>query len=68
MRDGAISAGHARALLAVDNPEAVARRIVEEGLTVRDVEALAHQADGGAKEASRGQAAKSRKGRQHARA
>lgn len=52
VRDGAISAGHARALLAVDNPEAVARRIVEEGLTVRDVEALAHQADGGAKEAS----------------
>lgn len=41
VRDGAISAGHARALLAVDNPEAVARRIVEEGLTVRDVEALA---------------------------
>lgn len=41
VRDGAISAGHARALLAVENPEAVARRIVEEGLTVRDVEALA---------------------------
>lgn len=41
VRDGAISAGHARALLAVENPEAVARRIIEEGLTVRDVEALA---------------------------
>lgn len=41
VRDGAISAGHARALLAVENPEAVARRIVEEGLTVREVEALA---------------------------
>jgi ParB family chromosome partitioning protein len=41
VKDGAISAGHARALLAVENPEAVARRIVEEGLTVRDVEALA---------------------------
>ncbi len=43
VREGAISAGHARALLAVDNPEAVARRIVEEGLTVRDVEALAQE-------------------------
>ncbi len=51
VRDGAISAGHARALLAVDNPEAVARRIVAEGLTVRDVEALAHQNEGVAKEA-----------------
>jgi ParB family transcriptional regulator, chromosome partitioning protein len=39
--DGKISAGHARALLAVDDAEAVARRIVEQGLTVRDVEALA---------------------------
>jgi ParB family chromosome partitioning protein len=43
LREGAISAGHARALLAVENPEAVARRIVEEGLTVRDVEALAQR-------------------------
>ncbi|MGD9659470.1 MAG: ParB/RepB/Spo0J family partition protein, partial [Methylocystis sp.] len=35
--EGAISAGHARALLAVADPAAVARRIVEQGLTVRDV-------------------------------
>jgi ParB family chromosome partitioning protein len=40
VRDGAISAGHARALLSVENPEAVARQIVEQGLTVRDVEAM----------------------------
>lgn len=53
VRDGAISAGHARALLAVDNPEVVARRIVEEGLTVRDVEALAQgQQAGAGKEAA----------------
>ena len=39
--EGAISAGHARALLAVADPAAVARRIVEKGLTVRDVERLA---------------------------
>lgn len=41
LRDGLISAGHARALLALDNPEVVARQIVERGLTVRDVEAMA---------------------------
>ena len=38
---GEITAGHARALLAVKDPEAVARRIVVEGLSVREVEALA---------------------------
>lgn len=38
---GEITAGHARALLAVKDPETIARRIVEEGLSVRDVEALA---------------------------
>lgn len=48
VRDGLISAGHARALLAVENPEAVARQIVEQGLTVRDVEALSQsQTEGG---------------------
>jgi ParB family chromosome partitioning protein len=38
--DGLISAGHARALLSVSDPERVAKQIVEEGLTVRDVERL----------------------------
>jgi ParB family chromosome partitioning protein len=38
--EGAISAGHARALLALENPAAAARQIVEQGLSVRDVEAL----------------------------
>lgn len=37
---GEISAGHGRALLAVDDPDRVADRIVERGLTVRDVERL----------------------------
>jgi ParB family chromosome partitioning protein len=44
VRSGAISAGHARALLALDDPEAAARRIVAEGLTVRDVERLSQAA------------------------
>lgn len=38
---GAISAGHARSLLSVADPEAVAARIIDKGLTVRDVEKIA---------------------------
>jgi ParB family chromosome partitioning protein len=41
--EGALSAGHARALLAVPNPEDVARRVIEQGLTVRDVERLGQE-------------------------
>ena len=37
---GQISAGHARALLAVADPDALADRIVAEGLTVRDIERM----------------------------
>jgi ParB family transcriptional regulator, chromosome partitioning protein len=37
---GKISAGHARALLAVADPDALANRIAAEGLTVRDIERL----------------------------
>lgn len=38
--DGSVSAGHARALLAVSDPEQIAKRIIEQGLTVRDIERL----------------------------
>ena len=41
LSEGAISAGHARALLALPDPDRIADRIVELGLTVRDVERLA---------------------------
>jgi ParB family transcriptional regulator, chromosome partitioning protein len=40
---GKISAGHARALINQPDPEALAREIVERGLNVRDVEALAQE-------------------------
>src|SRR5262245_42017815 len=43
LHQGKISAGHARALLAQPDPEAVARAIVEQGLNVRQVEALAQE-------------------------
>jgi ParB family chromosome partitioning protein len=39
--DGSLSAGHARALLALPDPAAAARRVIEQGLTVRDVEKMA---------------------------
>jgi ParB family transcriptional regulator, chromosome partitioning protein len=41
--NGELSAGHARALIGVPDPLAAAKRIVEEGLNVRQAEALAHE-------------------------
>jgi ParB family transcriptional regulator, chromosome partitioning protein len=55
LQEGKLTAGHARALLASDNPEALAKAIVEKGLNVRDVEALA-----GAQAEARGKAPKRR--------
>ncbi|WP_343313058.1 ParB/RepB/Spo0J family partition protein [Brucella sp. BE17] len=39
--DGALSAGHARSLITMENPTQLAEKIVKEGLSVRQVEALA---------------------------
>jgi ParB family chromosome partitioning protein len=41
LRDGALTAGHARALLTAPNPEAMALQVVDRGLNVRQTEALA---------------------------
>jgi ParB family chromosome partitioning protein len=41
---GELSAGHARALIGVPDPSGAAKRIVAEGLNVRQAEALAHEA------------------------
>ncbi len=43
LRDGKISAGHARALVVYDDPVALARRVVAESLSVRDVERMVKQ-------------------------
>jgi ParB family transcriptional regulator, chromosome partitioning protein len=43
LAEGHLSAGHARALLSVSDPDAVAKRVVEQGLSVRDVERLTQQ-------------------------
>lgn len=41
--EGKLTAGHARALLAVPDPETVAQEVVEKGLNVREVEGLVQQ-------------------------
>ena len=46
VREGKLSAGHARALLGQADPEKMARVIVEQGLNVRAVEAIAQELAG----------------------
>ena len=41
VRDGTLTAGHARALITAPDPAALARRVVDRGLSVRETEALA---------------------------
>jgi ParB family transcriptional regulator, chromosome partitioning protein len=43
LRDGRLSAGHARALITTDDPVALARLVVANGLSVRETESLAKQ-------------------------
>ncbi|NKB51576.1 MAG: ParB/RepB/Spo0J family partition protein [Rhizobiaceae bacterium] len=43
LSSGTLSSGHARALIPMESPEALAKRIVAEGLSVRQVEQLAAQ-------------------------
>lgn len=40
LEEGKLTAGHARTLLSADDPEALARSIIERGLSVRDTEAV----------------------------
>ena len=45
--DGKLSAGHARALITSDDPSALAKQVVQHGLSVRATEALAKKKDDG---------------------
>lgn len=45
VREGHISAGHARALIGTEDPIAMARKVIAKGLSVRDVEKLARKTD-----------------------
>ncbi|HEX8661806.1 MAG TPA: ParB/RepB/Spo0J family partition protein [Brevundimonas sp.] len=49
VRNDKMSAGHARALITAPNPAALAQKIVDEGLNVRQAEALARRAAEGPK-------------------
>lgn len=54
LRDGQLTAGHARALVTAADPAALARRIVAQGLSVRQAEALARNAAGPKRRAGAG--------------
>lgn len=54
LRDGALSAGHARTLVTAKDPIALAKRIVEGGLSVRQAERLAAEDSGRSKPKSSG--------------
>jgi len=47
VKDGALSAGHARALITSENPSILAKSVVRDGLSVRATEALAKKQNGG---------------------
>jgi len=47
LRDGVLSAGHARALITSDNPTTLARDVVAKGLSVRETERLAQKPKSG---------------------
>lgn len=54
LREGKLSAGHARALVTTSDPTALARQVIARGLSVRETERLAKApAAGGGKKASR---------------
>jgi ParB family chromosome partitioning protein len=44
VRDGRLSSGHARAILTAPDPRGLAKRAIEQGLNVREIERLAQQA------------------------
>lgn len=54
--NGSLSAGHARTLITADNPAALADKIVRDGLSVRQAEALA-QGEGGKQQSPKAKAA-----------
>ena len=47
LREGQLSAGHARALITTDDPVALARQVVAKGLSVRETEKLARKEPAG---------------------
>lgn len=60
--DGALSAGHARALLGAADPEALAQEVAEKGLNVRETERLAQAVRNATAEPKRGTASDDARG------
>ena len=58
IEEGILTAGHARALVASDEPEALAEKIIKLGMTVRQTEELARSAEGNQRKAVRAAAKK----------
>lgn len=58
IKEGKLSAGHARALVGLDNAEALAEQIIEKGLSVRQVEDLVAKLKEGRKPETKKTAAK----------
>ncbi len=54
LRAGRLTAGHARALASAPDPAGLARQVVEQGLNVRETEALARRAQEGVHGGARG--------------
>lgn len=52
--EGALSAGHARTVVTAADPEALAKRIVSQGLSVRQAEMLAQEGEGSNAKKTRG--------------
>lgn len=50
VQEGSLTAGHARALLSVEDPVATAQQVIERGLNVRQVEQLAREAHSNTRE------------------
>ncbi len=46
LREGSLSAGHARALITSENPEILAKEIIDRGLNVREVESFIQETKG----------------------
>ncbi len=58
VRDGKLTAGHARTLVTAEDPVSLAKQIIAKGLSVREAERLAKKPKGAAKPAARPKAEK----------
>jgi len=56
LRDGKLTAGHARAMITAEDPSALARQVVARGLSVRDTEKLAKNPKPAGKDTHKGAA------------